>query len=72
MIDRFYFHSIYFREPGGILFEIATEGPGFRVDEPVEHLGENLKLPLQYEEHRAEIERVLPPIMFESKAKGVG
>jgi glyoxalase family protein len=42
------------------------------VDEPVEHLGENLKLPPQYEEHRAEIERVLPPIMFESKAKGVG
>ncbi len=72
VIDRFYFHSIYFREPGGILFEIATEGPGFRVDEPVEHLGENLKLPPQYEEHRAEIERVLPPIMFESKAKGVG
>jgi len=72
VIDRFYFHSIYFREPGGILFEIATEGPGFTVDEPVEHLGENLKLPPQYEEHRAEIERVLPPIMFESNAKGVG
>jgi len=72
VIDRFYFHSIYFREPGGILFEIATEGPGFTVDESVEHLGENLKLPPQYEEHRAEIERVLPPIMFESKAKGVG
>jgi len=72
VIDRFYFHSIYFREPGGILFEIATEGPGFTVDEPVEDLGENLKLPPQYEEHRAEIERVLPPIMFEPKAKGVG
>jgi len=72
VIDRYYFHSIYFREPGGILFEIATEGPGFTVDEPAEHLGENLKLPPQYEEHRAEIERVLPPIMFESKAKGVG
>ena len=72
VIDRFYFHSIYFREPGGILFEIATEGPGFGVDESVEHLGENLKLPPQYEEHRAEIERALPPIMFESKAKGVG
>src|SRR5216684_2459673 len=69
VIDRFYFHSIYFREPGGILFEIATEGPGFTVDESVEHLGENLKLPPQYEEHRAEIERVLPPITFESKAK---
>ena len=72
VIDRFYFHSIYFREPGGILFEIATEGPGFTADEPVEHLGENLKLPPQYEEHRAEIERVLPPIMFEPEAKEVG
>jgi glyoxalase family protein len=72
VIDRFYFHSIYFREPGGILFEIATEGPGFTVDEPVEHLGENVKLPPQYEEHRAEIERVLPPITFEPKAKSVG
>jgi glyoxalase family protein len=72
VIDRFYFHSIYFREPGGILFEIATEGPGFTVDEPAGHLGENLKLPPQYEEHRAEIERVLPPITFELKAKSVG
>ena len=72
VIDRFYFHSIYFREPGGILFEIATEGPGFTADEPTERLGESLKLPPQYEEHRAEIERELPPIMFEPKAKGVG
>jgi glyoxalase family protein len=72
VIDRFYFRSIYFREPGGILFEIATEGPGFTADEPVEHLGENLKLPPQYEEHRAEIERALPPIMIEPKAKSVG
>jgi glyoxalase family protein len=72
VIDRFYFHSIYFREPGGILFEIATEGPGFTVDEPVGRLGEGLKLPPQYEEHRAEIERVLPPILFEAKAKTVG
>lgn len=62
VIDRFYFHSIYFREPGGILFEIATDGPGFAVDETVEHLGESLKLPAQYEPHRAEIERILPPI----------
>jgi glyoxalase family protein len=72
VIDRFYFHSIYFREPGGILFEIATEGPGFTVDEPVSHLGENLKLPPQYEEHRAEIERALPPILIEAKAKATG
>src|SRR5437588_5414729 len=72
VIDRLYFHSIYFREPGGILFEIATEGPGFTSHEPVEQLGENLKLPPQYEEHRAEIEHALPPISFEPKAKSVG
>jgi glyoxalase family protein len=72
VIDRFYFHSIYFREPGGILFEIATEGPGFTADEPAEHLGESLKLPPQYEEHRAEIERALPPILIEAKAKAAG
>jgi glyoxalase family protein len=62
VIDRQYFHSIYFREPGGILFELATDAPGFAIDEPVETLGENLKLPPQYEAHRAEIERSLPPI----------
>jgi glyoxalase family protein len=62
IVDRQYFHSIYFREPGGILFEIATDAPGFATDESVEHLGENLKLPPQYEEHRQEIERTLPPI----------
>lgn len=72
VIDRFYFHSIYFREPGGILFEIATEGPGFTADEPVEHLGEDLKLPPQYEEHRAEIERALPSITFGPIPKTVG
>jgi glyoxalase family protein len=69
VIDRFYFHSIYFREPGGILFEIATEGPGFTVDEPAKDLGQTLKLPPQYEQHRAEIERVLPPILLEPKSK---
>jgi glyoxalase family protein len=62
VIDRQYFHSIYFREPNGILFEIATDGPGFTADEPIDHLGETLKLPPQYEPHRAEIERVLPVI----------
>jgi glyoxalase family protein len=72
VIDRFYFHSIYFREPGGILFEIATDGPGFTVDEPATRLGETLKLPPQYERHRAEIERVLPPILIEAKAKAKG
>ena len=72
VIDRYYFHSIYFREPGGILFEIATEGPGFTVDEPVKHLGQTLKLPPQYEQHRTEIERALPPILLEAKAKPMG
>ena len=62
VIDREYFHSIYFREPGGILFEIATEGPGFTIDEPAEHLGESLKLPKQFEAHRSAIEQSLPPI----------
>jgi glyoxalase family protein len=59
-IDRNYFFSLYFREPGGVLFEIATDNPGFAVDEAVEDLGKNLKLPAQYEEHRVEIEKVLP------------
>lgn len=59
-IDRNYFYSLYFREPGGVLFEIATDNPGFAVDEPVSELGSNLKLPAQYESHRQEIERILP------------
>ena len=62
VMDREYFHSIYFREPGGILFEIATEGPGFSIDEAVEHLGESLKLPVEFDVHRSEIEQMLPPI----------
>ena len=52
MIDRFYFRSIYFREPSGVLFEIATLGPGFTVDEPLEQLGEKLSLPPDYEHLR--------------------
>jgi glyoxalase family protein len=60
--DRNYFHSIYYREPGGVLFEIATEGPGFAIDEPVETLGENLKLPEWFESTRNAIEANLPPI----------
>jgi glyoxalase family protein len=59
-IDRNYFFSLYFREPGGVLFELATENPGFAIDEPVNELGKNLKLPAQYESNRAEIEKVLP------------
>ncbi|WP_337965893.1 ring-cleaving dioxygenase [uncultured Flavobacterium sp.] len=61
-IDRNYFHSLYFREPGGVLFEIATENPGFTVDEPLEELGKNLKLPAQYESDRAAIEAHLVKI----------
>jgi glyoxalase family protein len=62
VIDRFYFRSIYFREPSGVLFEIATLGPGFTVDEPLEHLGEKLSLPPDYEHLRAEVEPQLRPV----------
>jgi glyoxalase family protein len=62
VMDRQYFQSIYYREPGGVLFEIATEGPGFTADEAAERLGSKLMLPPQLEPHRAEIERVLPPV----------
>jgi len=61
-IDRFYFRSIYFREPGGVLFEIATDGPGFATDEDAEHLGERLSLPPFLEGRREEIEARLEPI----------
>jgi glyoxalase family protein len=60
--DRQYFRSIYFREPGGVLFEIATDDPGFTIDEPAEALGTNLKLPPWYEKQREAIEEALPPI----------
>nr|BBH93585.1 glyoxalase [Thermogemmatispora argillosa] len=62
IIDRFYFHSIYFREPGGVLFELATDLPGFAVDEDPEHLGERLSLPPFLEPYRARIEAGLKPI----------
>jgi glyoxalase family protein len=61
-IDRFYFRSLYFREPNGILFEIATDGPGFATDEPLEKLGEKLALPPFLEPRRAEIEAGLKPL----------
>ncbi|GGE86941.1 glyoxalase family protein [Chishuiella changwenlii] len=61
-IDRDYFYSLYFREPGGILFEIATDNPGFTVDEPLDELGTNLKLPKQHEPLRSRIEEVLPKL----------
>jgi glyoxalase family protein len=62
VIDRFYFRSIYFREPSGVLFEIATIGPGFIVDEPLETLGERLSLPPNYEHLRGRVEPLLTPL----------
>jgi glyoxalase family protein len=62
VIDRFYFRSIYFREPSGVLFEIATKGPGFTSDEPKEHLGERLSLPPAFEHLRAQVEANLTPL----------
>jgi glyoxalase family protein len=62
VIDRFYFRSVYFREPSGVLFEIATIGPGFTADEPLESLGESLSLPPAYEPLRERLEHVLTPL----------
>jgi glyoxalase family protein len=62
IIDRTYFRSIYFREPSGVLFEIATLSPGFAVDEPADHLGESLVLPRQHEHLRERLERTLTPV----------
>ncbi|HEY1948801.1 MAG TPA: ring-cleaving dioxygenase [Bryobacteraceae bacterium] len=69
--DRNYFHSIYFREPGGVLFELATDPPGFAIDEPVESLGEALKLPESFKHFRDEIEKVLPPIELHKTTRSV-
>lgn len=63
IIDRQYFHSVYFREPSGVLFELATRDIGFTVDEPRETLGQALKLPPQYESHREQLERSLTPLV---------
>lgn len=65
VLDRQYFTSIYFREPGGVLFEIATSGPGFAVDEEEAHLGEALMLPAQYEAFRSEIEKAVVPVSLD-------
>lgn len=65
IIDRNYFTSVYFREPGGVLFEIATAGPGMDIDEPVEHLGETFRLPQQYEPYRDEIEKLVKPVRLQ-------
>jgi glyoxalase family protein len=62
VIDRKYFHSVYFREPSGVLFELATEGPGFAIDEPFESLGETLTLPERYEPLRQRLEHTLTPL----------
>lgn len=67
VLDRNYFTSIYFREPGGVLFEIATSGPGFLIDETKEDLGNELKLPEQYESFRSQIEKSLVPITIDTK-----
>lgn len=63
VIDRFWFKSVYFKEPGGVLFELATDGPGFAVDEDPAHLGESLVLPPFLQPHREKIEAVLPKLM---------
>lgn len=70
VLDREYFHSIYFREPGGVLFEIATIPPGFTIDEPLDHLGESLKLPPWEEKHRMSIEKRLSPVQLDLKKYG--
>jgi len=70
VLDRTYFHSIYFREPGGVLFEIATDPPGFAFDEPIEALGEHLKLPPWLESNRESIEAVLPDISLHYQRAG--
>jgi glyoxalase family protein len=69
VMDRTYFHSIYFREPGGILFEIATDPPGFTADETIDELGQNLRLPPWMEKARGQIEEALSPITVPIKVK---
>jgi glyoxalase family protein len=72
VIDRFWFKSVYFLEPGGVLFELATDGPGFTADEDVSALGEQLVLPPWLEQRRAEIESALPPLRPAGKATALG
>ena len=68
LIERYYFKSIYYREPGGVLFEIATDGPGFTVDEPVETLGSSLSLPPWFDVRRETLDETLPPIVVPTTA----
>ena len=70
VLDRKYFRSIYFREPGGVLFEIATDAPGFTLDESVDELGTNLKLPPQYESRRGQLEERLTPLELPQSGEG--
>jgi len=67
--DRTYFQSVYFREPGGILFELATDGPGFAVNEPADSLGMHLCLPSQFEDQRAALGGLLPPLQLQNGQK---
>jgi catechol 2,3-dioxygenase-like lactoylglutathione lyase family enzyme len=69
VMDRQYFHSIYFREPGGVLFEIATDQPGFTADEPADSLGSKLRLPPQYEAYRSQLEEHLPKLKLPDQGK---
>ena len=69
VIDRFWFKSVYFREPGGVLFELATDGPGFAVDEDAAHLGETLVLPPWLEAHRAKIQQALPVLTLKETSR---
>ena len=69
VIDRFYFHSVYFREPGGVLFEIATNPPGFMIDEKAEELGTHLVLPPWLESMRKDLEKILPQVHLPKKRK---
>ncbi len=71
VIDRYYFHSVYFREPGGVLFEIATDGPGFTGDEDAARLGESLSLPPFLEGRRREIEAGLQPLALDTTGAGI-
>jgi len=70
VIDRFWFKSVYFREPSGVLFEIATMGPGFAVDEDAAHLGEKLVLPPKFEHLRNQLEQTLTPIHAPAEVRG--
>jgi glyoxalase family protein len=72
VMDRTYFHSIYFREPGGVLFELATDPPGFALDEPLESLGEALRIPAWLEPQRSSIEATLAPLVLHKSALAVG